>query len=235
MLRWLITGAGRGIGLEMARQLLDRGDAVIGTVRLAAAVRELRGLFPIEVVPRLQILILDVRDPTSIARAALDVAKPLDVLVNNAGILGPRRQSTLDTDFDGFLETVAVNAMGPLAVTQAFLPQLRASGRPRVVTITSRMGSFSYQKDDLIAYQASKAAANKVVRGLATTLGPSGIIVIAGHPGLVRTDLGGTRAKASPTSISAPESAAGLLQVIDGLVASDNGRFLDYSGREIPW
>lgn len=235
MQRWLITGARRGIGLEMTRQLLHRGDAVIGTVRSEAAAQELRDLFPAEVAQRLQIVSLDVRDRKSITKAALRITEHLDVLVNNAGILGPERQSTLDMDFDGFLEMFVVNAMGPLAVTQAFLPQLRRSERPRIVTITSRMGSSSYRKDDLIAYQASKAAANKVVRGFATTLGPSGIIVIAAHPGLVRTDLGGTRATASPESISAIESATGLLKVIDGLLASDNGRFLDYGGREIAW
>ena len=235
MQRWLITGATRGIGLEMTRQLLHRGDAVTGTARSEAAAREFKGLFPAEVAPRLQIVQLDVRDRASITRAALGVTEPLDVLVNNAGILGPERQSTLDTDFDGFLETLVVNTMGPLAVTQAFLPQLRASARPRLVTITSRMGSFCYEKDDLIAYQASKAAANKVVRGLAMTLGPTGIIVIAAHPGLVRTEMTGRRAADSPASISTIESVTGLLKVIDGLRASDNGRFLDYCGREITW
>jgi len=235
MQRWLITGAGRGVGLEMTRQLLHRGDAVIGTVRSEAAAQEVTSLFQAEAAKWLQIEILDVRDRASIARAALRVTETLDVLVSNAGILGPERQSTLDMDFDGFLEMFVVNAMGPLAVTQAFLPQLRRSGRPRIVAITSRMGSSSYQKDDLIAYQASKAAANKVVRGLATTLGPSGIIVISAHPGLVRTDLGGARAAGSSKSISATEAATGLLKVIDGLRASDNGRFLDYGGREIAW
>ena len=235
MQRWLITGAGRGIGLEMARQLLQRGDAVIGTVRSEAAARKLRSLFQAEAAKRMQIEILDVRDRASIARAALRVTETLDVLLSNAGILGPERQSTLDTDFDGFLEALVVNAMGPLAVTQAFLPQLRKSARPRVVAITSRMGSSGYQEDALIAYQASKAAANKVVRCLATALGPSGIIVIAAHPGLVRTDLGGARAADSPKSISAAEAVTGLLKIIDGLQASDNDRFLDYGGREIAW
>ena len=235
MQRWLITGAGRGIGLEMTRQLLHRGDAVIGTVRSETAARNLSGSFPAPEAHRLQVVTLDVRNRASIASASRLVTGPLDVLLNNAGVLGPERQSTLDTDFDGFLDTLVVNAMGPLAVTQAFLPQLRAGARPRVVTVTSWMGSSGYRKDDLIAYQASKAAANKVVRGLAATLGPTGIIVIAAHPGLVRTDLGGTRASGSPTSISAHKSSTGLLKIIDGLLASDNGHFLDYAGREIAW
>jgi NAD(P)-dependent dehydrogenase (short-subunit alcohol dehydrogenase family) len=235
MQRWLITGAGRGIGLEMTRQLLQRGDAVIGTVRSGAAASALQQSFSGDAATRLRVVSLDVRDRASIQRAALRITEPIDVLVNNAGILGPERQSTLDMDFDGFLDTFVVNAMGPLAVTQSFLPLLRKGDRPRLVNITSRMGSFSYQKEDLIAYQASKAAANKVVRGLATTLGSGGIIVIAAHPGLVRTDLAGARAQASPASISAEESAAGLLNVIDRLGAGDNGRFVDYGGREISW
>ena len=236
MQRWMITGAGRGIGLEIARQILQRGDAVIATVRSDAAAQALRTQFAGADAARLQVLVFDVRDRGAIAQASSQVTERIDVIVNNAGILGPGRQSALDTDFDGFLDALAVNAMGPLAVTQAFLPRLRRDDRARVVWITSRMGSFaSYHKDDLIAYQASKAAANKLVRALATTLAPKGIIVIAAHPGLVRTDLAGARAADSPNSVSAGEAASGLLKVIDGLQAGDNGRFLDHAGREIPW
>ena len=236
MERWLITGIGRGIALEMTRQLLERGDAVIGTVRSEAAAQKLKSEFAANAAQRLQILYLDMRDRESIARAGREISGPLDVVVNSAAVLGPARQSTLDTDFDGFLDALVINTMAPLAVMQAFLPQVRAGVRPRIVCITSRMGSFTaYLKGDLVVYQASKAAANKVVRAMSMTLGPQGIIVLAAHPGLVRTEMSGERATSSPASISASESAAGLLKVIDGLTATDNGRFLDYSGAELGW
>ena len=236
MERWLITGIGRGIAFELARQLLERGDAVVGTVRSEAAARKLKDLFGAGAAQRLQILFLDMRDRASIARAAREYTGPLDVVLNSAAVLGPQRQSTLDTDFEGFLDAMVVNALGPLAVMQAFLPHVRHSARPRIVCITSRMGSFSaYPKEDLVVYQASKAAANKVVRAMSMTLGPQGIIVLAAHPGLVRTEMSGVRATRSPASISPEVSAAGLIKVIDGLTPADNGRFLDYSGAELGW
>jgi NAD(P)-dependent dehydrogenase (short-subunit alcohol dehydrogenase family) len=236
MERWLITGIGRGIAREMTRQLLERGDAVVGTVRTEAAAQQLKRAFPGAAGQRLQVLLMDIRDRESIARVARAVAGPLDVVVNSAAVLGPDRQSALDTDFDGFLDTLVVNTLGPLAVMQAFVPHVRGSARPRIVCITSKMGSFTaYTKGDLVVYQASKAAANKLVRAMAIALEPQGIIVLAAHPGLVRTEMSGERATGSPNSISAPESAAGLLKVIDGLAAADNGRFLDYSGAELGW
>lgn len=236
MQRWLITGAGRGIGLELTRNLLRRGDMVIGSVRSAPAANALKSKFAGMEAARLQVLVFDVRDRNAIARAAAQVTECLDVIVNNAGILGRDPQSVLEMDFDAFLETLMVNTMGPLAVTQAFLPHLHTADRPRIVCVTSRMGSFtSYQKPDLIAYQASKAGANKVVCALAATLGQRGITVIAAHPGLVRTELAGTRATDSPNSISPAVSAMGLLTVIDGLQKSDNGLFYNYDGKEIGW
>lgn len=228
MSTYLITGVGRGIGQELARALLVRGDRVIGTLRDPDRVPD--ALSEFIAGGRLTLMALDVRDEASIAEAARQLDDPIDVLINNAGIIGPKRQSTLDMDFDGFLETLRVNTLGPLRIVQAFLPHLRRTKTPKIVTISSRMGSLSYAKSDRIAYRASKAAVNKVMQGLATDLRPEGIIAIAVHPGWVRTDMGGSGA-----DISVQESAAGLIRLIDGLTLEETGSFFDWMGVNIPF
>ena len=152
------------------------------------------------------------------------------MLINNAGIIGPGRQSTLDMDFDGLAETLAVNAIAPLRVIQAFLPNLRKSKNPKIVTISSSMGSLSSAASDRIAYRASKAAVNKIVQGLATDLKRENIPAIVMHPGWVRTDMGGAGADLGPE-----ESAAGILQVIDRLTLASTGQFINYDGKVLPW
>jgi NAD(P)-dependent dehydrogenase (short-subunit alcohol dehydrogenase family) len=224
----LITGAGRGIGAEIVRVLLERGDRVIATLRDPSA---MPGGWTREIeTGRLKGVPLDVRDAGSVAEAARLVDEPIHVLVNNAGVIGPKRQSTLDMDFDGFLDALAINTLGPLRIVQAFLPHLRRAGGAKIVTLTSRMGSMSYAKSDRIAYRASKAAANKIVQGLATDLQGEGIVSIAMHPGWVRTDMGGTGA-----DISVEESAAGIVRVIDALTVADTGRFFNYDGGPLPY
>ena len=228
MERWLVTGAGRGIGLEIAHQLLKRGDAVVATVRDKAAANILAK--DLNAGDRLQILELDVRDGAAIHTAAKTVDGALDVIVNNAGIIGPKRQSALDMDFDGFLDTLAVNTVGPLRIAQAFMPQLSRGTRPRLVTISSQMGALSSASSDHVAYRVSKAAANKVAQCLATDLAPKGIIAITVHPGWVQTDMGGRGA-----AVPVVESAAGLIRMIDGLTPKLAGSFLDYRGKPVEW
>ncbi|WP_201859877.1 SDR family oxidoreductase [Microvirga soli] len=225
---YLITGIGRGIGRELARVLLRRGDRVVGTLRdLSQSQTDWNEFIA---GGQLKLLALDVRDGTSIREAAASLDEPVDVLVNNAGIIGAQRQSTLDMDFDGFLETLNVNTLGPLRVTQAFLPQLRRAKTAKIIAISSRMGSLSHAKSDRIAYRASKAAVNKVMQGLATDLRPEGITAISVHPGWVQTDMGGSGA-----DITVEESAAGLLKLIDGLTLEDTGGFFDWSGARLPF
>ncbi|MCB5177109.1 SDR family oxidoreductase [Microvirga lenta] len=225
---YLITGAGRGIGRELVRVLLARGDYVIGTVRdLSRCPPEWA---PFKDGGQLDVLSLDVRDGRSIAEAAMIVSGPIDVLVNNAGIIGPERQSTLNMDFDGFLDTLAVNTLGPLRVIQAFLPHLRRASSGRIVTISSRMGSLSYAKSDRIAYRASKAAVNKVMQGLATDLRNDDITVVSVHPGWVQTEMGGSGA-----DISVEESAGGIVRLIDRLTLEETGGFFDWQGMRLPF
>jgi NAD(P)-dependent dehydrogenase (short-subunit alcohol dehydrogenase family) len=222
----LITGAGRGIGRALAENALRRGWSVIGSVRNGADAQELQAAFG----DRFTALEFDVTDQAAIAKAAKALDRPIDILINNAGIIGPDRQSTLDMDFGGFAQTLAINTLAPLMITQAFLPQLKRGKRPRVLTISSRMGSLSYASSDHIAYRASKAAVNKVCRGLATDLKPLGIAVVSIHPGWVRTGMGGQGA-----DIDVSESAAGIIALADRLDIANTGMFLNYDGSHIAW
>ena len=224
---YLITGIGRGIGQALARVLLHRGERVIGTVRNEASVSAEWTEFLAN--GQLRLFMLDVRDEASIQQAAAQVSEPIDVLVNNAGMIGPQRQSSFDMSFDGFLETLNVNTLGPLRVTQAFLPHLRRTKAARIITISSRMGSLSHAKSDRIAYRASKAAVNKVMQGLATDLRPEGIIAVSVHPGWVQTDMGGSGA-----DISVQDSTTGLIALIDRIALEDSGSFFDWQGDRLP-
>ncbi|MBM1171756.1 SDR family oxidoreductase [Microvirga arabica] len=228
MKTYVITGIGRGIGCELARQFLLRGERVVGTVRDDASVPE--ELHNAKTQGRFSTLIFDVRDQASIEAAVRQLDEPVDVLISNAGVIGPKQQSTLDMDFKGFLDTLDINTLGPLRVAQAFLPFLRRAKNAKIVTVSSRMGSLSYAKSDRIAYRASKAAVNKVMQGLATDLHADGIIAVSVHPGWVQTDMGGSEA-----DITVQESAAGLVKLIDGLTLEDTGEFFDWTGARIPF
>lgn len=226
---WLVSGANRGIGHGLALGVATRGDRVTASVRNEAA-RTSLSAEAADQGARFTTIVFDVRDEAAIRASARDVSSPLDVLVCNAGVAGPERQSALDMDFEGTLDTFSVNTLGPLRLVQAFLPALREAETPRIVIVSSILGSMSCTGYDNIAYCASKAAVNKLVQILTNSLRPLGVTAVALHPGWVRTDMGGARA-----DLSVEESAAGMIATIDGLTLSSSGRFLDYRNRELPW
>lgn len=220
----LVTGANRGLGLEYARQLSARGDSVMATARDVAAARALRSL-PVTLEA------LDVTVPESVAAlAGKRRGRPLDLLVNNAGVgVGGRPLGALDyPELRSFYET---NALGPLRMVEALLPELRADGGGVVVNMTSRMGSIADNSSGgSYAYRASKAALNMITRSLALDLREAGVICVVVHPGWVQTAMGGS---AAPTTVEA--SVSGLLRVIDRLGPEDSGAFFDYTGERLPW
>jgi NAD(P)-dependent dehydrogenase (short-subunit alcohol dehydrogenase family) len=226
---WFISGANRGIGHGIATLLAARGDDVTASVRSAEARKRLQ-----EDVARhrarFSIVAFDTRDETAIRAAAEEVVKPIDVLVCNAGAYGPKRQSTLDMDFSAALDLFDVNALGPLRLVQAFLPHLRRSENPRIVLVSSGLGSSATSGSTNIAYRAAKAALNKIAQGLAFDLKHEGIIVVALNPGWVRTDMGGRDAE-----LSIEESASGIIATVDALTLDDSGRFVDYRNEDTPW
>ena len=220
----LVTGSNRGIGLELVRQCAARGDHVIAACRDPAGARELART-------GVEIHALDVASQTSAdAFKAAIGTRAIDILINNAGIIGPGGMA-LATDLDGFAQTLAVNTIAPLRMAQAFAANLQAATPPgKLATITSQMGSLAKASPDRIAYRASKAAVNMVMLGVAAELQSSGVAVILLHPGWVRTGMGGAGAY-----ISTQQSAAGILNQISMLTLAETGCFIDYSGHRLPW
>jgi NAD(P)-dependent dehydrogenase (short-subunit alcohol dehydrogenase family) len=238
--RCLVTGANRGLGLEFCRQLLARGDRVIAACRhpgKATALNALAGEYP----GRLHVTPLDVGEPRSHAALASELpllteGEPLDLLINNAGVLrgGERYGSVQAADLETSFRT---HALGPMLLVQTLSPQL-ADARPElglkgacVANLSSEIGSIGLRQEFRTpSYAIGKAAQNMVTSLLALALAPRGILVVALHPGWVRTDMGTDRAALSPE-----ESAHGLLQVIGGLEPSRSGAFLDWQGKTLPW
>ena len=231
----VITGANRGLGLELARQCVARGDAVWATCRTPDAADELRALSPAAVLP------LDVMDADAIERCATDLAQRterVDLLINNAGAnataFGGTREGSGVFDLDGehFMAQMRLNALGPMLLTRALLPLLRASQRAVVANISSQLGALALGKRMRrdIGYNASKAALNMITRATAGALQDEAIDTVTIHPGWVRTDMGGPHA-----DVLAEDSAQGVLQVIEDLAPEDSGSFYTWDGRPHPW
>jgi len=230
--RFAISGANRGIGLELVRQLLARGDRVVAGCRhpgRALKLTELAAAHP----GHLHIVPLDLgkeRSITGFARETTMITDALDVLINGAGVLvsGERfGELTAKTFADSF----HTNVIGPLLLTQALAPALARGTRARVINISSEIGSIA----DTTAfhtpsYAVSKAALNMGTRLVAAEFKSLDVAVVSLHPGWVRTDMGGVSA---PLSVG--ESVAGMLRVIDSIEPGDSGRFLDYRGETLAW
>jgi NAD(P)-dependent dehydrogenase (short-subunit alcohol dehydrogenase family) len=156
----------------------------------------------------------------------------IDVLINNAGTLGPDYpdQTAYTMDFEGFADALAVNTIAPVRMMQALLPNLRASRDPKVVNITSQMGAISLDMTMGFAYCSSKAALNKFMKLAAQDLRADGIAVCVIHPGWVKTDMGGPNAQLTPQ-----ESASGILKVLDGFSLANTGSFWKWDGEPHPW
>ena len=231
-IRSVVTGAGRGLGLEFARQLLARGDTVLAGCRAPAAATALHALAASS-GGRLQVLPLDVADPASRAAFAAEVAArlpALDLLVNNAGTMvsgerfGHVTQAAMTRSF-------AVNVAGPFLLAQALAPRLAAGTRPRVVGIGSTMGSIARTSGfHAPSYSISKAALNMATALLAQALVPQGVGVLVLNPGWVRTAMGGASAPVAPA-----DSVAGMLATIAAQPGVPAGEFLDHEGRPVPW
>lgn len=220
----LITGANRGIGLELARAYAADGWQVIGTCRTPQSAADLKDLQGVEVMP------LDVTDSASVAALAAGLSgRPIDVLLNNAGV-NFRAGSLSEIDYGDWAATMDANVFGPMRVCDALKENVLASDRKQMAFISSKMGSIAESTGGSYSYRSSKTALNMAVKCLSLEFGPKGVTSVMFHPGHVRTDMGGPSAP-----VLATESAAGIKSVIDGLAPSDNGRFFNYDGTELPW
>ncbi len=226
-----ITGASRGLGLEFVRQYSRDGWAVVGGARRVAEAKALQECAGAEQDGDLTLIPLDVGDKASIHAFATQLAdRPVDILINNAGIMGPANQDFGEVDASGWGDAIATNVIGPLLVSRALLPSIRRGDLKRIVVITSRVGSIANASGGRYVYRTTKAAANMVVKNMAADLAAEGIDVVAIHPGWVRTDMGGEQAPVTPE-----QSVAGIRSLIDQPEMQISGRFFDFEGNEVAW
>lgn len=216
----IVTGANRGIGLELCRQLTEQGWAVTALCR--GATTELQAL-DVQIVED-----FDVTQEAPMEQLAARLAPDtVDLLINNAGIL--KGTALDDFDVDAMRRQFEVNALGPLRVTRALLPAMRRDGK--VALITSRMGSIGDNTSGgSYGYRMSKAALNAAGKSLAIDLADRGISVAVLHPGYVRTDM-----TSQSGLIDADEAVSGLLQRIEELTPENSGTFWHSNGDVLPW
>ena len=181
---------------------------------------------------QLRIMPLDVTDSATIKAAAIELdGQAIDLLLNNAGVMGPRGQTIGNIDYDAWAKVLDANTVGPMRVAEAFVDNVARSDRKLIVTLTSGMGSLADNTSGgSIAYRSSKAAVNMVMRSLAIDLAPRGITCVVVNPGWVQTEMGGPHARISPA-----ESVTKLRHLIDTLGPTQSGKFFNYDGREYPW
>ena len=214
----LVTGANRGIGLEFVRQYAERGWAVIATARQPAEARELAALAEKHPTVRIE-------------------SQPIDILINNAGVLGELpKQSIGGLDRSEFEYVMAVNAFGAVKLAELLKPNLLAGRQKKVFALTSGLGSseLTARRGGFYAYRMSKAALNIGYRALAADWRGEGIMVGLIAPGMVETKL--LRQSNFPgQGISAEVSVTGMLKVIDAMTLDSNGKAINYDGSVIPW
>jgi NAD(P)-dependent dehydrogenase (short-subunit alcohol dehydrogenase family) len=231
----LITGSNRGIGFEFARQYAQKGWTVIATARRPGSADDLKALAA--QYPNVAIERLDVTDPMTIQALAEKYRNhSIDVLINNAGVLGdPDVQTLQDLDYEAFTQVMSVNVFGALAVSQAFVEQVAASDQKKIITITSTMGSLTLTRGgDFYFYRISKAGVNMAMRTLQADVRDRGIIVTVLMPGAVATRMLAQTGYLGP-ALSPEESVTNLISVITNLGPEQAGSFLQYDGKTLPW
>jgi NAD(P)-dependent dehydrogenase (short-subunit alcohol dehydrogenase family) len=236
----LVTGAGRGLGLEFARQYAVDGWQVIACARSPGSATALLDIADAS-CGRVQVHALDVGDPAAIERLAAQLRGcAIDVLINNAGTMGnasyARQAVAADRfgscDFADWQQVLRINTVAPLKMAEAFVAHVAQSEQRKIVSLTSILSSIgSNTLGGLYSYRASKAALNAIMRSLSIDLGRRyNIVAIPIHPGWARTDMGGAQANVDPAT-----SVQGMRAVIAGLTQERSGRFWMYDGTELPW
>lgn len=232
MKKVLITGANRGIGLELAGRLAEQSHAVVATFRDPARSLELLHLAQVnEHLIAVQAEVTEEADRNSLAQQIEREFGSIDWVIHNAGIAG--WGGLQEETQERMMEVFKVNAVAPVMLTKALLPLLKKGQDPKVWIISSKLGSIGSTPElpgPFYAYPVSKAAVNMAGAQLARDLAPLGISVILQTPGWVRTDMGGDAA-----DLSVQESVDALLKQADKLTFEDSGRFFEYDGSALDW
>jgi len=227
----LITGANRGIGLEMVRYANEQGWRIFACCRNP---HNAENLFNIAKLSNGQISvhIADMMELPTLQALSYELRNdPIDILVNNAGIYGPDKNSFGAVDVDGWLQAFQVNSIAPLKMVEAFSEQLLMGNRKLVACMSSKMASMDDNgSGSSYIYRSSKTALNAVVKSLSIDLKEKGIISVALHPGWVKTEMGGPNAE-----ITARECVEQIFNNLASLTIKDGGRFIDIDGSDIPW
>jgi NAD(P)-dependent dehydrogenase (short-subunit alcohol dehydrogenase family) len=225
----LIVGANRGIGFGVTKEFLAHGWDVIATARDPANATALQALSAAH-IGRVSIPKLDMNDPAAIDGFAATLGdRKLDAILVNAGVSGPEHRSASAATEAETGALMFTNAVAPIRLARALAGHLRAGSGVLAFT-SSVMGSVAENPGGHELYRASKAALNSLSRGLWGELRSRNVTMISLHPGWVRTDMGGPSA-----AVSVEDSAAGIVNVIERQAGAHQHRFLDYTGRELPW
>ncbi|MCE0497443.1 MAG: SDR family NAD(P)-dependent oxidoreductase [Methylacidiphilales bacterium] len=227
----LVTGANKGIGFEICRQLAQLGHHVILSARSEERGRAAVGALAKEGL-KVDFLQLDTADEASIQASVLDLKKrlkALNVLINNAAILDTWQGTILDATAAEIRNTFITNTLGPVLLVQALLPLLEAGRPARIINVSSQLGSVANMTDGWAGYGISKAALNAATRKLAEALQPRGISVNAASPGWVRTEMGGASAP-----LPVEKGAQNIIRLITDIPHSLTNHYLEANG-EIPW
>ena len=227
----LITGATRGIGLEMVRYAVQQGWRVFACCRDP---HNADNLFNIARLSngRISVHIADMLELATVQALSYELRhESIDILINNAGIYGSDKNTFGAVDVDSWLQTFQVNSIAPLKMVEAFSEQLMMGQRKLVACMSSKMGSMSDNGyGNSYIYRSSKAALNAVVKSLSIDLKEKGVISVALHPGWVKTEMGGPNAE-----ISTAECVTQIFTNLSTLTINDSGRFIDIDGTDIPW
>lgn len=223
-----ITGAGRGIALELVKQHLAAGDRVYGLVRNPESARELAELAASS-GGRLTVHRMDVADDASVQAGAASTGDgPIDLLYNVAGIAGKAEPQLDSVDWKDFDDAIEIMLKGPLRVLVAFLPRMAAGAK--VMNISSQLAASTWPYGGYYSYVATKAGLNRLMRSVATDLKDRGVIVGLIHPGYVQTDMGGPNADITPV-----ESASAIKKLAGDWTLETSGYFLKWNGEAHAW
>ncbi|MFL2802452.1 MAG: SDR family oxidoreductase [Paracoccaceae bacterium] len=227
----LITGANRGLGLGFVKKFLEKNVKVFCTTRNLSKSDDLmiyKKKYP-HSLEIFEVNLLDENSSNLLSNFLVD--EPIDIFINNAGVIGDSSQHFKAVSLKPWLEVLKVNLIAPLIITQSIIKNIEKSSDKKIYFLSSKVGSIEDNRGGgMYIYRSSKTALNQVVKSLSVDLKPLGISVISLHPGWVRTDMGGPNAL-----ISVDESVNGMMTVISNTDIKNSGQFLNYDGNEIPW